>query len=87
MQPGARSSASSQQLGLARRLVILLTLVGLVATACGNGASTAPVESAQAGAPGANAFLEGEFDTFGGPSFNLADAQNKDVVFWFWAPW
>lgn len=78
---------------LVRRLLTLTTVLAIVATACGNGASTTEATAptgdvaAQSSDPGANAFLEGEFETFGGESINLADVQNKDAVFWFWAPW
>ena len=62
-----------------RRLVLLVALFGLLATACGGGAS-GPVASAPDQ-------LVDEFETIDGKTFDLASLQGEDVVLWFWAPW
>lgn len=72
---------------LHRRLLVLAVLFGLVATACGGGASTANSDAPSALGSAAISPLAGEFATFGGPSIDLASLQGQDVVLWFWAPW
>ncbi|MEM8707987.1 MAG: hypothetical protein AAGE98_16100 [Actinomycetota bacterium] len=63
-----------------RTIVLIAALFGILATACGGGGSSGPVDSAAA-------VLVDEFETLDGETIDLASLQGEDVVLWFWAPW
>ena len=63
-----------------RTALLLVALVGLLATACGSGGASGPVASAPDS-------LVDEFETLDGTTIDLASLQGEDVVLWFWAPW
>lgn len=77
--------AKPRQLGVARRAVLVVTLFGLIATACGGAASTSTAATDMGGAE--TALLDGEFDAFANRQVDLSELQGEDVVLWFWAPW
>ncbi len=76
---------------LFRRTLAIAVLLGLLATACGNGGTASTSSDAlpadSAAEPAAPAGLSGDFPTFGGANIDLSTTQGQDVVFWFWAPW
>lgn len=64
-----------------RRLLVIVALLGIFASACGSAATTSgPVASAPD-------VLVDEFETIDGTTLDLASLQGEDVVLWFWAPW
>lgn len=90
------SPLPTPRLGLRRRIVLLVTLMGLIATACGGGASSTTTEAATpaadttavaAGEAAGNPLYQGQFAAFADREVDFEALEGQDVVLWFWAPW
>lgn len=84
------------------RVILVASVLGLVAAACG-GETTTPASTSEALEAQADAQAEalgdaaeesagdsvfaGEFVDLNGDSIDLASYEGQDVVLWFWAPW
>ncbi len=82
----AKATALTQQPRSRLRALFALAIgIGLLLTGCAAGGE-AGSSSDNAALP-IDQILTGEFATIDGPILDLETVQNKDVVFWFWAPW
>ena len=84
-----KSGLRQRRLARFRGLAALVVSIGLLASACaaGDGDGGESDSSSENSELALEEILTGEFETIDGPVIDLETVQNKDVVFWFWAPW
>ena len=63
-----------------RHLLAVLVGLGLLATACGSGATPSEASGADAGAAEM-------IPTADGGQIDLGSLEGTDTILWFWAPW